>query len=118
MITVNDVVRDLELSEIVAAPDGAAVQGGYVSDLLSDVMGRAEAGSLWVTVQSHQNIVAVAALADLAGIIIVNGIQPDEAVVDKARQQGVAILGTKSDAFNTVGKLYSLGVIGRVKQGE
>ncbi len=115
-MTITDVIRDLGLSTIVPAQEDIVVQGGYVSDLLSDVMGRAEAGSVWVTVQSHQNIVAVAALADLAGIIIVNGVQPEAAVISKAREQGVAVYGTTGDAFNTVGKLYALGVMGRVKR--
>ena len=52
------------------------VEGGYVSDLLSDVIAGAQEGDLWVDLQIHQNIVAVAVLKDLAGILIVGGRNP------------------------------------------
>jgi hypothetical protein len=45
------------------------VTAGYSSDLMSDVIAHARAGSLWITLQIHQNIVAVASMNELAGIV-------------------------------------------------
>jgi len=88
------------------------VTGGYVSDLLSDVLAHTKKGNVWVTLQTHLNIVAVASMKQLAGIIIVNGRQPDEATLKKAGEEGVPILGTERTAFQLVGKLYQLGIRG------
>jgi len=88
------------------------VTGGYACDLLSQVMARAQAGNVWVTMQSHVNIVAVASLLNLAGIIITGGGQPDAATLEKAEQENVVILTTPLTTYTVVGKLSALGVHG------
>ena len=86
------------------------VKGAYVSDLLSHVMARAKEGNLWVTIQAHQNIVAVAALLNLSGIIIAGGIEPQADTLIKAEEEGIPILTTALSAFEVVGRLYTLGI--------
>jgi serine kinase of HPr protein (carbohydrate metabolism regulator) len=86
----------------------AEVTGGYTSDLLSDVIANSKEGHLWITLQTHQNIIAVAKLKDLAGIIIVNNREPDEETLQKAREENVPILCSDEMAFVTSGKLYGL----------
>lgn len=88
------------------------VTGGYASDLLSRVMAKAQKGNIWVTLQSHPNIVAVAVLLDLAGIVITEGREPEPETVEKANEKGVPILTTKHSTFTIVGKLAQLGVPG------
>ena len=88
------------------------VTGGYASDLLSDVMGNSKEGNLWVTLQVHQNIVAVASMKDLAGIALVNGREPEEETLEKAERESIPILVSRLPAFELVGRLYSLGVRG------
>ena len=85
---------------------------GYVSDMLSDVIAHAEEGSIWVTLQTHLNIIPVASMKAISGIIIVNDRQPDEETLKKAEEEKVPILGTDMKAFQVVGKLYQLGVSG------
>jgi len=89
------------------------VTGGYVSDLMSDVIAHAEEGYLWVTLQTHANTAAVAAMKDLSGVVLIGGRQPEKDTLDKARARGVALLGSGLPAFELVGRLYSLGVRGR-----
>lgn len=84
------------------------VAGGYVSDLLSDVMGHIEEDMVWITMQTHRNIVAVASLKDIAAIIIVNGARPDAETLEEAAKEEVAVLGTSLSAFEIAGKIYSL----------
>ncbi len=90
----------------------AEVTGGYACDLLSLVMAKAKAGNVWVTVQSHSNIVAVATLINLAGVIITEGNNPDAATVAKAEQENIPILTTPLTTYTVVGKLFELGVLG------
>ena len=89
------------------------VRGGYASDLLSDVMANSIKGDLWVTMQKHVNIVAVATLNELAGIVLVNGRQPEQATVDRAREERIPVVCTERQAFDVIGILYGLGVRGR-----
>ena len=84
------------------------VSGGYASDLLSDVIANGGAGNVWVTMQVHVNIVAVAVLKELAGIIIVQGRQPTEDTLRKAREEKVAIIVSGLPAFETVGRIHSM----------
>ena len=88
------------------------VGGGYVSDLLSDVMGHSRKDDLWVTMQVHPNIIAVAVLKELAGIVLVNGREPAAETLQQAEREGVAVLGSRLSAFELVGRLYRLGIKG------
>lgn len=85
-----------------------AVTGAYCSDLLSDVMANAKKGDLWITLQTHQNIVAVASLAELAGIVITRGAAPDPDTVAKAEKENIPILTSPLPSFEVAGKLYCL----------
>ena len=89
------------------------VEGGYVSDLLSDVIANSMKGDLWLTLQVHKNIVAVATLKELAGIVIIGGKTPAEETVKKAEEEGIVLLASSLPAFELAGQLYKLGVCGR-----
>jgi len=91
---------------------GRSVSGGYASDLLSDVMGNSREGDVWVTLQVHPNIIAVATLKELAGIIIVQGKKPDEETIKKAQQEGIPLMVTEFQTFEIIGKLYQMGISG------
>lgn len=86
------------------------VAGGYASDLLSDVIAGAREGDLWITLQIHQNIVAVAFLNNLAGIVIVGGREPDPETLEKAEEQDIPIMVTALPAYELAGKLYEMGI--------
>jgi len=90
----------------------AEVKTGYASDLLSDVLANSIEGDLWVTRQTHLNIVAIAVMRDLSGMLIVNGAQPDPDTVEKAVERMVPIFRTPLPTFEIVGRLYQLGIIG------
>lgn len=88
------------------------VTGGYASDLLSDVLAHSKEGNLWITLQIHHNIVAVASMKDLAGIVLVNGREPEQETIEKAEAENIAIMVTEMPTFELVGRLYGLGVTG------
>ncbi|MCC3145029.1 serine kinase [Halanaerobium sp. Z-7514] len=98
-MNVKDLVEKFNL-EVVAGPSlDKEIDGVYVGDLLSNVMARASQDNLWLTVQGHQNVVAVALLVDLSAVILVEDFEYDEAAVKKACQKGVNLLRTKRKAY-------------------
>jgi predicted transcriptional regulator len=109
----QEIVEKLQLK--VCTSDGRldqVVTGGYASDLLSNVMGKAPDKAVWVTLQTHANIVAVALLVGIAGIIIAGGQQPAPETLAKAEQEGIPIFATSLPTFEVVGRLYQLGIQG------
>lgn len=106
---VEDIIGPLEL-EIYAGKEGLHrdITGGYVSDLLSDVMGNSDQGNVWITLQTHKNIMAVASLKDIAAIICVRGLKPDSDTVEASEKEGIPLLGTCENTFDISGKLFNL----------
>lgn len=86
------------------------VSGGYVADLLSCVMAGAEAGDLWITLQTHANIVAVASLLGVSAIVVAENAPVPESTLSKAEEQGVPILSTSEPVYETVARLAALGI--------
>jgi predicted transcriptional regulator len=84
------------------------VTGGYVSDLLSDVMGNADSGQVWITLQTHKNVMAIASLKDLAAIILVNNHKPEDDMLEQSNEEGIPVLGTPLGTFEAAGRLYRL----------
>ena len=84
------------------------VSDGYVGDLLSDVMANSKKDDLWITCQSHQNIVAVSVLKEHAGIILVLGKEPDKDTLEKASREGIPLLVTELSGFEAAGRIYNL----------
>lgn len=83
---------------------------GYTSDLLSCVMAGAPHHGIWVTLQAHANIVAVAALLDQSAVIITEGATPDPATIAKANEEEITLLSTEKPTFYIVGKLWEMGL--------
>ena len=99
-MTVNEFASKHSLS-VLSLPDGEReIRGAYVGDLLSWVMGRAQADDAWVTIMSNQNIVAVAALADVACIILAEGVTLSEDIIKTATEKNINILSGEEDAFS------------------
>ena len=109
----KEISRQLSLEVKSAAEHlNTPITGGYASDLLSCVMAKAQQGNVWITMQGHPNIVAVASLLNLAGIIITEGIQPDATTLKKAQQNNLPILTTPLTTYTLCGRLFELGVEG------
>lgn len=112
-MNLREISQKLELEVKVDGGDPVAeVGGGYASDLISDVIANAKEGDLWVTLQTHQNTVAVASMKGLAGIVLVNGREPEADTLAKARQENVPLLVSALPAFELIGRLYGLGLPG------
>ena len=80
--------------------------GCYISDLLSDVLAHAEPGMLWVTIQTHRNVVSVAATKDIAAVLFTCGRRPFAEVIAEAEAEGIALLTTPLTTYEAAGKLW------------
>lgn len=106
---ITDIVQALDL-KVISGQNGLSneITGGYVSDLLSDVMGNAKEGEVWITLQTHQNVIAVASLKDIAAIIIVKGASPEADTIEKSNTENLPVLVTELDTFTIAGRLFEL----------
>lgn len=84
------------------------IKGVYCCDLLSFAMGHAPAGCAWITVMGNVNIAAVGLLADVACIVVAEGVQPDAQTLEKARQNGLPILRSTLPAYETARAIMSV----------
>jgi hypothetical protein len=112
-MTLREVTDRLGMSVLCAHEKLAGeVTGAYCGDLLSDVMAHSRQGQVWITIQVHVNIVAVAVLKELAAIIVVNGRRPAADTLTKAAEEKVPIVASDLTAYEISGKLHALGLGG------
>ncbi len=106
---VRDIVDSLHL-KVLSAPEGLEreVESCYVSDLLSDVMGNAEANHAWITIQTHKNVAAIASLKELACVILVKGNMASEETLSQSNEDGIPFLSTDMETFEVAGRLYAM----------
>ncbi len=98
-VTVKELVEKYNFQAVSMPQPEKEVVGGYVGDLLSWVMGRAESQNAWITIMTNVNIAAVAQLADISVIIVAEGAKPDEAVIAAADSKGINIVLSEKTAY-------------------
>ncbi|MEG0276086.1 MAG: hypothetical protein RR630_03560 [Coprobacillus sp.] len=86
------------------------IEGVYIGDLLSHVMANGKEGALWLTVQRHVNVIAVAELNEFSAVIFVEGVVPEEDTIHKANELDIPLLKTNLDAFLLIKELISIGL--------
>ena len=107
-LTVQNLIDAIPLTVFHLDDPERPVEGGYCGDLLSWVMGRAPAGGAWLTIMSNVNVAAVAALADTACVVLAEGVVPDPPLLDRARAQGITLLGTELSVYDCAVRLGGL----------
>lgn len=109
-MTVKNLADALSLTSLTGDDEAMAraVTGGYAGDLLSWVMGRAQADSCWFTIMSNINVAAVALLNDLACVVLCEGVTPDETLLARARQENLALFTSPLPSFALAGQAYAL----------
>lgn len=108
-MTVQELVDTLGLTVFCGKENlNREIKGGYTSDLLSDVMGHAKEGMVWITLQTHKNVLAIASLKELSAILLVKDSKPEDDMLEQAMEEGIPVLGTSEQTFETTGKVYQL----------
>lgn len=110
-MNVRDIVEALPIDVLTGEEKlDTSVDGGYVADLLSCVMAGAATDNVWITLQTHANIVAVASLLGIAAIIVAEGAPVPEETLRKAQSQEMIVLSTPEPIYETVARLVELGL--------
>ena len=107
-MTVKEFAEALGFEVISMPSPDRIVEGAYVGDLLSWVMGRAESGNVWITIMSNINIVAVATLADISCIVLAEDVSPDKDALDIAPKKGVNILRSPLSSYETAARVSGI----------
>lgn len=92
---------DIDISNVT-------ITNGYVSDMLSDVMGTAKEGQVWITIMRHMNTVAVASMTNIPCVLFAKGLKPDAAVISRAIQEEVCLAVSDKQVFDLAGILYQM----------
>jgi hypothetical protein len=107
-MTIRQLATTLGLQLLNEEAADREVTDGYCGDLLSWVMGRAPHDSIWVTIMSNRNVIAVAVLAEIRAILFAEGVLPDEEMCEKAKEEGIALLTSEKPTFELAGQIYTL----------
>ncbi len=107
-MTVGNIIQELNATPINLADSQREIDGVYIGDLLSWVMGRAKADNAWLTIMSNINVVAVATLVDTACVILAEGVTLDEATVNAAKAKDINIISTELTAYDAAVRLSTL----------
>ena len=110
-LKIEDLVEKLELKVInEGGNEEQIISNVYICDLLSNVMAKGKAQTLWITIQTHQNIVAVASLLNFSAILLPEDLMLDAQALEKAKNEGLTILSSSKTAYALAGELYQLGL--------
>lgn len=109
-MTVSEMAKALDLTPLSVTDGEREFSGVYIGDLLSWVMGRAQADNVWITIMSNINIVAVASLADVACIILAEGVTVDENVRATAEAKGINLYTSEKTAYELASMLARIDV--------
>ncbi len=107
-MNLSEIIEKLNLKKITEFESDVDITDAYASDLLSDVMGNAKSGQIWVTMQTHKNVTAVSSLKDIPAVVIIGNGKPDEDMLEHAKDEGICILVSEEPCFQVCGKLYKL----------
>lgn len=109
-MTVKTLADTLNAAVYALPSPDREVKGAYIGDLLSWVMGRACADSVWITIMSNINCIAVATLSDVSCILLAEGVTPDDELVRVANERGVNLLGCAEPAYEAACRLSALAI--------
>ena len=112
-MNLDEIKNKLNLTLLTSSnPLNSEVSRGYVSDLMSDVIAHGKEGDIWITYQTHLNVVAIALMKNMAGVILIQGRELIPAAAEKAQEEGLPVLSSSKSAFEVAGELYQLGIPG------
>lgn len=103
----SKIIKACSLQKVVFCSD-SEIKAGYTGDLMSDVIANSANDSIWITIQSHRNSIAVALIKNISAIIFTNDVPISPEVVKKAKEENISILSTSKNSFTISGEIYSL----------
>ena len=102
-MTVNDILKYPEFT-VVNQEDDRAIEKIFCCDLLSIAMAKAPEDSVWVTVMSNRNVIAVASLTDVSCVVLAEGYNYDDDAIEAAKGK-VTLLKTDLPIYEAAVKI-------------
>lgn len=109
-MNISNFAEQLNLNNVFKSKNDINIEGVYIGDLLSIVMAKAKQNYVWITIQTHINIIAVAELLELSCIIVVEGMEIEQETIEKAKELDIPIYKTSESAYEIASKLHKLGI--------
>ncbi len=109
-MNVTELSEKLSLTPLAISEPEREIEGVYIGDLLSWVMGRAKSGNVWITIMSNVNVCAVASLADVACVILAESVEPDPPALEAANTRGINLYKSDKTAYELAAELAALGL--------
>ena len=107
-MTVNDLIKTEKFTSVTLPSGEREINGVYIGDLLSWVMGKAQADNVWITIMSNVNVLAVASLSDVACVLLAEGVTMEAEVIKTAEEKGINVLSTPLSAYDAAVALREL----------
>lgn len=107
---VVDFANKLQLDVVAKNENEIEINGVYIGDLLSIVMSKAKEKNIWITIQTHLNILAVAELLDISAIIVAENMEISKDTIAKANDIGIPLFKSKLSAYEIACKLYEMDI--------
>ena len=108
---VQELLTLLDAKLLTQTPNlDAEIECGYSCDLLSWVLAHGQEGMAWATVQTHVNVIAVAVLMGMACVVLTEGVEAEEASLERANKEGLPVLSTAKTAYEVCGLMARAGV--------
>lgn len=108
--TIGEICRALDLKVVCPGDEAREIEGVIVGDLLSHILGEARENWIWVTIQIHLNVSAVAVLKDLPLVILASNRTPQEDLAKKCAEENIALAVSPLRAYELCCRLHDLGV--------
>nr|WP_312575965.1 serine kinase [Sedimentibacter sp.] len=105
-----ELAKALSLESLIETGKDITIEGVYIGDLLSVVMSKAKGNYIWITIQTHINVMAVAELLDIACIIVVENMEIEVDTLEKAKELDIPIFKTHESAYRIACKLNEMGI--------
>lgn len=106
---VKDISKILDVKIYSEGDLDRDIKSVYVGDLLSHVMSKIESDALWITIMNNVNVSAVASLSDTSLILLCEGVEPDETLVSKAKEEKINLMNTQYTAYEIIEKIIKNG---------
>ena len=82
------------------------------SDMMSDVLAYVKDQAVLLTGLVNQQVIRTAEMMDMVCVVFVRGKQPDDAIIELAREKHIAVMTTSHRMFTSCGLLYRAGLNG------
>ena len=107
-MTVYDLSKSGQFNVLCMPEPEREINGVYIGDLLSWVMGKAQYDNVWITIMSNINVIAVASLSDVSCVLLAEDVTLDNEVLSTAKQKGINILSTPMSAYDAAIELSGM----------